>query len=296
MRLPQVDLNLFLIFEAVYDKRNLTRAAEVLCLTQPAVSNALARLRKNFNDPLFVSTAQGMIPTPLADSMAGHIGEALQLLGVAVNQGEVFLPNRSKKVFRVSMTDVAETLLLPGLGEILQDEAPGTTVESYYTSRSALPMELANGTVDLAIDVPLVDDPLLRQAPLHTDRYACLLRHDHPFDKDSLSMEDYLALRHIHVSSRRQGPGHVDAALRKHGRRRSIQLRVQHYMVAPLIALRTDFALTAPLGLLRRYDARIMDLPFEVPPLEWHCYWHRSRDQDQANRWLREKLYTAMNQ
>lgn len=294
MRLPQVDLNLFLVFDAIYNKRNLTRAAEVLCITQPAVSNALARMRKAFNDPLFVSTVQGMIPTPLADSVAGHVGEALQLLNVAVSQSENFLPNISRKVFRLSMTDLAEALLLPNLGETLQQDAPGIAIESFYTSRSALPLELANGTLDLAIDAPLIDDPLLRQMPLLADRYACLLRHDHPFDKDSLSMEDYLALDHIHISNRRQGAGHVDAALRKHGRRRSIQLRVQHYMVAPLIALRTNYALTAPLQLLKRYDARILELPFEVPPVEWHCYWHRSMDQDQANRWLRNEIYAAM--
>lgn len=294
MRLPQMDLNLFQVFDAIYGKRNLTRAAEILCITQPAVSNALARMRRALNDPLFISTPQGMVPTPLADNIAGHVGEALQLLNAAFSQGETFVPATSRKIFRVSMPDLAESLLLPVLGEALQHEAPGIRIESYYTGRSDIPLELANGNVHLAIDAPLIDDPQVRQTPLPSDRHACMLRPEHPFAGDSLTLEDYLALDHIHISSRRHGLGHVDTALRKLGRRRSIRMRVQHYLVAPLIALRTDLALTAPLRLLQGYDARRFELPFELPPLEWHCYWHRSMDHDQANIWLRDKFTVAI--
>ena len=104
---PRIDLNLFVVFEAIYNKRNLTHAADLLCVTQPAVSNALARMRKAFNDPLFVSTSQGMIPTPLAESMYGQVGEALHLLNTAVRQGDHFEPSAAKQVFRVSMPDLA---------------------------------------------------------------------------------------------------------------------------------------------------------------------------------------------
>jgi DNA-binding transcriptional LysR family regulator len=103
-------------------------------------------------------------------------------------------------------------------------------------------------------------------------------------------MEDYLAFEHIHVSSRRKGFGQVDAELGKRGLQRSVKMRVQHYMVAPVIALQTDLALTAPRRLLERYDGRILELPFAVPPVELNCYWHRSADQDRANQWLRTKL------
>ena len=154
----------------------------------------------------------------------------------------------------------------------------------------------AAGKIDFAIDVPLIDDPQLHQAPLGSDRYACMLRHDHPFAGDTLTMDDYLALGHIQVSSRRQGSGIVDAELHKLGKRRQMQMRVQHYMVAPLIALRTDLALTAPVQLLQRYDARILDLPFPVANVAWHLYWHRSGEQDQANRWVRGEVIRLMNE
>jgi DNA-binding transcriptional LysR family regulator len=290
MRLNQVDLNLFVVFEAIYAKRNLTRAAEVLCISQPAVSNALMRMRKTFNDQLFVSTPQGMVPTPVAENIAGRVGEALQLLNASVQEADLFQPATAQKVFRVSMNDLTEALLLPALGEILKLQAPGIRIESYFSNRRDVPRELAAGALDLAIDAPLINDPQLLHGPLRSERYVCMLRKGHPLADQTLSLKNYLSLGHIHISSRREGLGHVDTVLNKLGEVRKIQMRVQHYMVAPLIAMRTDLALTAPLGLVQGYDAIQMELPFELPSQEWHLYWHRSADRDQANAWLRDKL------
>jgi DNA-binding transcriptional LysR family regulator len=296
MRPPKLDLNLFVVFEAIYDKRNLRRAAEMLFITQPAVSNALARMRKAFDDPLFVSTPTGMVPTPLSENIIGRVREALQLLETSATEGDVFVPAASERTFRLSMPDLTEAILLPALGEVLQQQAPGMRIESYFTPRNEVPAALATGKIDFAIDVPLIDDPQLHQLPLGSDRYACMLRHDHPFAGDTLTMDDYLALGHIQVSSRRQGSGLVDAELHRLGKRRQMQMRVQHYMVAPLIALRTDLALTAPVQLLQRYDARILELPFPLAKLEWHLYWHRSGEQDQANRWVRGEVIRLMQE
>ncbi|MFI4941138.1 MAG: LysR substrate-binding domain-containing protein [Burkholderiales bacterium] len=294
MRLNEVDLNLFVVFETIYAKRNLTRAAEVLCISQPAVSNALLRMRKTFNDQLFVSTPQGMVPTPVAENIIGRVGEALQMLNASVQEADLFQPATAQKVFRVSMNDLSEALLLPALGEILKLEAPGIRIESYFSNRRNFPGELAAGALDLAIDTPLIDDPQLRHGPLKSERYVCMLRKGHPLADQELTLENYLALGHIHISSRREGLGQVDAALNKLGKPRKIQMRVQHYMVAPLIAMRTDLALTAPLGLVQSYDAIQLELPFELPVQESHLYWHRSADLDQANTWLRNKMLEFM--
>ena len=113
MGLSKLYLNLFVLFEAIYNKRNLTRAAEVLSITQPAVSNALARLRRTLNDPLFVSTPAGMMPTPMTENIIGRVREALQLLDSSVYEGDVFDPASSERVFRLSMSDLAEALMLP---------------------------------------------------------------------------------------------------------------------------------------------------------------------------------------
>lgn len=294
LSLNRVDLNLFIVFEAIYAKRNLTRAAEILCLTQPAVSNALARMRAAFNDPLFVSTPGGMVPTPVAENMFGRVAEALQLLNSSIQEGNRFAPATAEKTFRVSMSDLAETLILPAVGEILQSQAPGVRIESYYTSREDVSRQLASGLLDLAVDAPLLNDPQLRLASMLEETYVCMLREDHPLADRPLTLESYLSLGHIHVSSRRQGMGHVDVALNKLGQRRNIKMRVQHYLVAPQIVLASDLALSAPLRLARGYPAKILDLPFTLPPLALHLYWHRSADLDQANQWLRAKLLSVV--
>ncbi len=290
MTLNRVDLNLFVVFDTIYAKRNLTRAAEVLSISQPAVSNALMRMRKTFNDQLFISTPQGMVPTPVAENIAARVGEALQLLSASVQEADRFVPDSAQRVFRVSMNDLTESLVLPALGDTLQREAPGIRIESYFSNRRDVVRELATGVLDLAIDAPLISDSRLCHGPLMSEHFVCMLRKGHPLADQPLTLKNYLALGHIHISSRREGLGYVDAALNKLGKVRKIQMRVQRYMVAPLVAMRTDLALTAPSGLIRGYDAVELPLPFELPVMDWHLYWHRSADGDPANSWLRDKL------
>jgi DNA-binding transcriptional LysR family regulator len=231
-----------------------------------------------------------MMPTPVADNIAGRVAEALNLLSGSLQEGDRFLPASAEKVFRLSMNDSAETLLLPPLGDILQQQAPGIRIESFYSNRADVPRELAAGALDLAIDAPLINDPQLCHTPLMSEPYVCMLRRGHPLAGRPLQLDDYLAMEHVHVSSRRQGLGYVDAALARLSLQRNIQMRVQHYLVAPQIILRTDMALTAPLRLAQGYAATIQPLPFELPALEWHLYWHRSADLDQANSWMRTQL------
>lgn len=291
MQLQQMDMNLFLVLEAIYNERNLTRAAEQLHITQPAVSNALARLRRTLDDPLFSRTPAGMNPTPLTESIMPKVQQALSLLGGSLSEQRLFDPATAVKTLRLSMNDMAETLLLPRLLERLQQLAPGIAVESYYVPRDQLVKELAANTLDFGLDIPLATATQLNQQRLINDRYLCMLRADHPLaEQTSLTLEQYLQLEHIHVSSRRSGPGLVDIALNKLGRRRGIKLRVQHYRVAPLVVLRTDLALTVPASLANQYPARLFELPFQVPQMDWHLLWHKNQHDDPANRWLREQL------
>jgi DNA-binding transcriptional LysR family regulator len=137
MNLQQIDLNLFLVFDAVYRERNLTRAAEALAVTQPAISNALTRLRRSLDDPLFVRTAHGMLPTPVADNLAPKVSAALQLLDAGTRAGADFNAAESNKVFRLSLNDLAEVSLLPRLLERVQQEAPAVRIESYTSGASS---------------------------------------------------------------------------------------------------------------------------------------------------------------
>ncbi|MCH2341249.1 MAG: LysR family transcriptional regulator [Pseudomonas sp.] len=296
MNLNKVDLNLFIVFDAIYTEANLTRAGQIVGITQPAVSNALARLRETFNDPLFVRTAQGMVPTPMAQNIIGPVRNALQLLRVSVQESRTFNPLQANKTFRISMTDLTEAVVLPPLFQRLRRLAPNVKIESMLAKRRETTKELAAGRLDFAMDAPLNTDPQVRHVKLLEDRYVCALRRGHPLAKDKLSVEEYLSLSHIHISSRRSGLGMVDLALGKMGQQRKIALRSQHYMMATQVIQQTDMAVTVPERFARRHDLYQVPLPVDIPPLETHIYWHESTDQDPANRWMREQMIEIAQQ
>lgn len=294
MKLSDIDLNLFVVFDAIYTEGNLTRAGEIIGITQPAVSNSLSRLRNLFDDPLFVRTAEGMVPTPVAQNIVGSVRQALRLIRSSVQESDSFDPIASDKRFRVSMTDLTQSIVLPYLFGRIKREAPHIAIDCYHVRRRDMNIELASGNLDLAVDIPLTPDPQIRQAPLFSHPHVCVLRKNHPATESELTTDLYLSLSHIHISSRRGGLGHVDLALGKMGKRRQIALRTQHYLATPELVSRTDLALTVPLVfadfLVAQYPVQYLQLPFAVPNLETHLYWHESTDQDQANRWMRELI------
>jgi len=297
MNLNKVDLNLFIVFDAIYTEANLTRAGQIVGITQPAVSNALSRLRETFNDPLFVRTAQGMVPTPMAQNIIGPVRNALQLLRVSVQESRIFNPLQANKTFRISMTDLIEAVILPPLFQRLRRQAPAVQIESFLAKRRETTKELAAGRIDFAVDAPLNTDPQVRHVKLLEDRYVCAMRKGHPLAKDKISLDDYLSLTHIHISSRRSGLGLVDLALGKMGIQRKIALRSQHYLMASQVMQQTDMAMTVPESFAHRHDLHAVDLPVnDVPAQETHLYWHESTDQDPANRWMREQLIELCQQ
>ena len=297
MNLSKVDLNLFIVFDAIYTEANLTRAGQIVGITQPAVSNALSRLRDTFNDPLFVRTAQGMVPTPMAQYIIGPVRNALQLLRVSVQESRIFNPLQANKTFRISMTDLIEAVILPPLFQRLRRQAPAVQIESFLAKRRETTKELAAGRIDFAVDAPLNTDPQVRHVKLLEDRYVCAMRKGHPLAKDKISLDDYLSLTHIHISSRRSGLGLVDLALGKMGIQRKIALRSQHYLMASQVMQQTDMAMTVPESFAHRHGLHAVDLPVnDVPAQETHLYWHESTDQDPANRWMREQMIELCQQ
>lgn len=294
MKLSDVDLNLFVVFDAIYTEGNLTRAGEIIGITQPAVSNSLSRLRTLFDDPLFVRTAEGMIPTPVAQNIVGSVRQALGLIRSSVQESELFDPKVSDKRFRVSMTDLSQAIVLPWLFSRIMTDAPMISIDCYHVHRRDMNIELASGNLDLAVDIPLTPDPQIKQAALFSHPHVCVVRKDHGLVKDKLDLNTYLALDHIHISSRRGGLGHVDLSLGKMGKKRKISLRTQHYFATPQLVSRTDLALTVPRifadFLVNNSPVRYLDIPFDVPHLESYLYWHESTDKDQANRWMRDLI------
>lgn len=298
MNLSKVDLNLFIVFDAIYTEANLTRAGQIVGITQPAVSNALARLRETFNDPLFMRTAQGMVPTPMAQNIISPVRNALALLRVSVQESRIFNPLQANKTFRISMSDLSESVILPSLFQRLRRLAPGVTIESFLCKRRETTKELAAGHLDFAVDAPLNSDPQVRHVKLLEDRYVCAMRQGHPLARrEHLTLEDYLAQPHIHISSRRNGLGHVDLALGRLGLQRKVALRSQHYMMAAQVLQQSDMLMTVPERFARRHELHAVSLPInDVPAVETHLYWHESTDQDPANRWMREQIIELCQQ
>lgn len=294
MKLSDIDLNLFVVFDAIYTEGNLTRAGEIIGITQPAVSNSLSRLRNLFDDPLFVRTAEGMVPTPVAQNIIGGVRQALGLIRSSVQESESFDPRVSDKRFRVSMTDLSQAIILPKLFSRIRKAAPQVAVDSYQVHRRDMNIELASGNLDLAIDIPLTPDPQIKQAALFSHPYVCVVNKNNDLVGEKLDLETYLKLQHIHISSRRGGLGHVDLTLGKMGKKRDIVLRTQHYLSTPQLISSSNFALTVPkiFGdfLAAAASTRYVELPFDVPNLESFIYWHESTDKDQANVWMREMI------
>ncbi len=295
MRLNKIDLNLFVVFDTIYSEQNLSRAAEVLHITQPAVSNALSRLRKTLNDPLFVRTSQGMSPTPLAQNLIGTVREALKRLDGCVQQQQLFFPEEAGNIFRISISEIGELLLLPTILEHLSKVAPNLQVSSYYSPREKVPMELASCTLDVAMDAPIIVDAQLNTTPLIKDDFVCVVRENHPVGNAKISLQQYLELTHINVSSRQKGLSYIDLALRSIGEKRHIGMRAEHYIAMPQIISATDLSLSLPRRIAQVWNLPILELPFDVAPLEMSMYWHKNADQDPANLWFREQLLAVVN-
>lgn len=287
MRLDKMDLNLFVVFDSIYRERSVSKAAISLNLTQPAISNALSRLRQAFDDPLFVRSPDGMAPTPVADSIVGDIRAALGLLGRCVGVNARFAPETSEKVFHLGMNDLAESLLLPRLHASIKHRAPKVSVTSYYVAREASADELKAGLIDLLVDASFLNARELSHVHLADLPYVVAVRPGHPLADQPLTVAGYLAAEHLHVSSRRKGRGQMDVALHKLGYRRRVMMRVQNYLVAARIAAETDLLWTVPRVLVDTLPLQLLALPFPVEPLEWNLYWHRHADSDPASQWMR---------
>jgi len=290
MRLDKIDLNLFIVFEVIYREGNLTKSAGVLNITQPAVSNALARLRKTFDDPLFERQADGMKPTPYAENLIGPVREALWILNNGVIDNTSFTPETAKRLIRMSMSDLSSALILPTLIPTLKKLAPGIVLEVQTINRSTVIDELSSSNLEFCIEAPVLLDQRLYHTPLLSDSFVCVVRNNHPVLDKKFTLDNYLSLEHIHASSTPTGAGHIDGALHSLGHKRKIKTRLQNYLVAPKLVMETDMALTIPRRLALLYNLAIVELPFSVPDMNLHLYWHKAKDLDPSHKWLREML------
>ena len=292
MNVGEVDLNLLRVFDAVLRERGVTRAAQRLRLTQPAVSNALGRLRALFGDALFVRTPRGMEPTPFARELDEPVRQALALIESALAQRAGFDAASSTRAFRFYMSDLGEISFLPPLVERAQRVAPGVRLESVALGLEDIEEALAGGALDLAIGfLPGLGGPVRRRR-LFRDPYVCLMRADHPRIGARLTRKLFLEASHALVSSSGSGHRVIEEALERNGLTRRIALRVPHFTVVPMVLARTDMLLTLPARVARVYEAggrfKSLPPPVPIPAADVGVHWHERFERDPGNRWLRE--------
>jgi len=290
--LEQLDLNLLVTFEAVYRERNLTRAAKRLFVTQSAVSHALARLRDQLGDPLFVRRASGVEPTPAAVRLAPQVGEALRVLRRALETDE-FDPARDLGRIRIAIHEELEPAVLPGFERRLRAAAPGVELDCVRVDRTSLERDLGSSRLDLAVDAAQVAGADLRHTSLAHDQF-CVVSRRGTRAGTRIDVRRYLAARHVMVSSRRTGPALEDVLLSQLGVQRTVVLRCQRYEAACRIVADSDLLLTAPRLRARAIAAHmrlaLLPVPFALPPFDMRLYWHRQLDTDLRSQWLRAQL------
>jgi DNA-binding transcriptional LysR family regulator len=295
MELSDIDLNLLVTFQHLMVERRVSKAAENLGLTQPAVSNSLARLRRLFGDELFVRTPAGMVPTPFAEHLAGPIGQALGMIRDGLNQQANFDPSSVKRSLTIGMTDIGEIVFLPKLLERLRQEAPGVTLSTVRNQATNLREEMETGKVDLAIGpLPELKGGFFKRR-LFLQRYVCLFRKGHKLDRKRISLADFTAAEHLVIVSAGTGHGKVDELLRKAGIERNVRLTVPHFVSVGHILRRLDLVATVTErladSLAEPFDLTHRPHPVALPDVAIDVFWHAKVHRSPLHQWLRGVVF-----
>jgi DNA-binding transcriptional LysR family regulator len=300
-----LDLNLLRVFDAVMTEQNLTRAANRLAMTQPAVSNALRRLRDSLGDELLIRTAHGVKPTPRAENLWPAVRQALSGLEEAIAPEQNFDIADAHNTFRLAMADATAALWLPALVRSIEREAPKLTIRMVpLTTREPRPM-LLRGDIDLAVGFfPGVTAQLaggqgasvspIRHEQLYSGRYVCVMRKDHPLAQQELTVDNYCDSNHLLVSFSGRAHGLVDEALAKIGRERRILLTVNQFFTAGRVVATSDLMTVLPRHLIASTGITgaliTKELPFDLPNVHVDMLWHERDTRSPAHKWLRAHL------
>lgn len=291
--ISQLDLNLLRVFAALLEAGSVTKAGERLGLSQSTVSHSLARLRRTFQDPLFVRGEHGLQPTSVARSLAGPVVRALALLQEALEQRQVFLPGSSTRSFHLLMTDVGETVFVPPLIERIRELAPQVRLVIHQRPRQDYKEALESGEADLAIgQLPQGQADLMQQS-LYAEPFMGYARAGHPILRNP-TLATFLAASHLVVGRPAVAEIHLQKALGTLAAKRRVVLTLRHYLSAAFVLARTDLIAVLPatldellgsFGTLRRFQP-----PVHVEPLVMRQFWHARSTHDEGCKWLRAQV------
>lgn len=309
VKLADIDLNLLIFLDVLLDEQNVSRSAERMNITQPAMSNALKRLRTLLNDPILVRTRNGMTPTPKALDLAPQVKQIVESLEHILSPSGEFDPSASDRVFRIMASDYAASTLMPPLVSAITSVAPNIAIDVMTPSDvSVADVELGN--VDLAINRFDALPGSFHQRQIWYDQFACVMATKNPIAELDLPM--YLKAQHIWVSKTGYGvgvgmkretvqqQGWVDAALQALGHERHIQVFTRNYQVAIHLARTTNMIATLPYraAMLVEDDPalKIVKVPFTIPDIELKMIWSELLHKDAGHQWLRGLIIQAANE
>ena len=285
-----IDLKLLAVVTELHKTRSVSQTAENLDLSQSAISMSLAKLRKLFNDPLFVRTSSGMNPTPHAVELIGLLKSAEDLLQTALDLHVVFDPMRSDRRFNVYSSDIAQVTLMPRLMQRLKSVAPNVGIDLGRISE-ATPKQLETGEIDLAVGFILPMGAGFCQQRLFKERFVCIARKDHSRIGDTLNIEEFKNETHLAITTCGTGHGVVEKELEAKGIQRRVGLTVPSFLGIASIITTLDYLAILPEQLARHLartvTIKVLPLPFSMPSYYIMQHWHERYTQDPASKWLR---------
>lgn len=288
-----IDLNLLAAFDALMSERNVTRAATQVGVSQPAMSAALSRLRTLLGDPLFLRSAEGLLPTPRAQELATPISQALRQIESTLVKSPAFIPSEATLSINLGLSDYPAFVLLPALLETLGEQAPGLSLHVHAFSDRDHAVDLLDaGVIDAAIGVPPTHpEGRILTRPLLRDEFVTIVAKDHPAARKGMSMKTYLSLSHVLVSPEGQRHGLVDQALAEQGKQRKLALTLPQMFAVPGVVARTGMTATVmkriALSSAASRKLALFPPPVSLPEIVFHLIWHRRSDGNPAQRWLR---------
>lgn len=292
-----LDVKHLMAFDAIYQSGSISDAALRLRISQPSVSLMLSRLRAHFGDPLFVRTPRGMQPTSLARSLSEQVKGAIGAFRRASTHTEDFDPNRSATVFRISLTDIGQIIILPALALRLRELAPKIKLDVTTTTFDSY-KRLESDELDLVCGSVHKIQPSCFQKTLFKDRFVCIASAAHNRLSDGLTTEEYFAEEHVAVNSSGTGTWLVEAAFDRSTRSRNIAFELPNFLVLARLVEGTDLLATVPIRLAQilatTHNIKILSLPISIQPYDVKQYWHRRQHNDPANKWLRDLLGTTV--
>ena len=304
LNIARLDLNLLLSLDVLLNECNVTKAAEMMGISQPAMSNSLRRLRKYFNDPILVRTSDGMTPTPRALELKPIVRKTVSMAEMAMQPKEKFKPTKSSRIFRIMASDYTEVTLLPAVLNMLRAQAPGIRLDIMTPSDVSF-YDVEQGKVDLIINRFDTLPQSFHQLKLWEDSFSCLVNASNPV-LNHWNLNGYLSCKHVWVSKTGMGVGvgittkdiqhlgWVDEALRELGRFRDIAIFTRHYQAALMFAEQEHLIVTVPSMATRAIRQNkavvIKQPPFEIPPMRLQMVWSPLVHHDSGHIWMRQSI------